>query len=206
MKMTPSIKKLLSIGSGRLCPGQRPSASVPTELRDMLDEANGFYAFESALHVFPSGGDAAHLGVEAWNSPDLWRFEYGDMVEGCWFFAEDAFGVQFCLKEGHVGSFNPETGEIEPLAKTVEEWAEKVLKEYDCLTGHPLAHAWQERHGALKPGTRLVPKVPFVCGGKFNLDNLVAIDAVKGMRARGNLARQIRDLPDGAQIQFTISE
>jgi hypothetical protein len=175
-------------------------------LRGVLGVCNGFYAFESALHVFPVGGDAMHMGLEHWNSPALWRFEYEDLAEGCWFFAEDVFGVQFCLKDEHIASFNPETGEVEPVADTLEEWAAKILKEYDCLTGYSLAHAWQQKNGALKPGMRLVPKVPFVLGGEFRVENLVVMDAVKGMRARGSLARQIRELPDGARIQYVIEE
>lgn len=62
------------------------------------------------------------------------------------------------------------------------------------------------RHGVLVEGQRLVPKLPFVAGGEFEVDNLYAADAVEGMRARGNLAVQIRDLPDGAQISYRIVE
>ncbi|MCV2883591.1 hypothetical protein OE749_02615 [Aestuariibacter sp. AA17] len=51
-----------------------------------------------------------------------------------------------------------------------------------------------------------MPKTPFVCGGRFELDNLIAINAVSGMKSRANLARQIIDLPDGAQIEFKIIE
>ena len=53
-------------------------------------------------------------------------------------------------------------------------------------------------------GSSLVPAVPFVLGGEYSLGNLRLADAVSGMRARGNLARQIRDLPDGAQIEFKV--
>jgi len=51
-----------------------------------------------------------------------------------------------------------------------------------------------------------MPKTPFVCGGQFELNNLVAINVVSGMKSRANLARQIVDMPDGAQIEFKIIE
>jgi hypothetical protein len=65
---------------------------------------------------------------------------------------------------------------------------------------------WQAAHGALAPRKRLMPKTPFVCGGSFALDNLVAMEAAEAMRYRGELALQIRDLPDGAQICFRVVE
>jgi hypothetical protein len=63
---------------------------------------------------------------------------------------------------------------------------------------------WQAANGVLTVGERLVPKRPFTLGGEYNLANLVAMEAVKGMRFRGDLAVQIRDLPDGASITFKI--
>jgi hypothetical protein len=45
-----------------------------------------------------------------------------------------------------------------------------------------------------------------VTGGAFEIDNLCSADAVEGMRARGSLAVQIRDLPDGAKIRYRFVE
>ena len=41
-------------------------------------------------------------------------------------------------------------------------------------------------------------------GAEFSVSNLVLMDAEAGMRVRGNLACQIRDIPDGTTIRFTI--
>lgn len=81
-----------------------------------------------------------------------------------------------------------------------------VLGGDELLTGYPVAHEWQARHGALVEGQRLVPRLPFVTGGAFEIDNLCSAHAVEGMRARGSLAVQIRDLPDGAKIRYRIVE
>jgi hypothetical protein len=83
---------------------------------------------------------------------------------------------------------------------------ERILADYEVLTGYPLLHQWQAKHGALPIGVRLMPKVPFVLGGEYALDNLYSIAAVSGMKTRGNLARQIKDLPDGAQVEFRVIE
>jgi hypothetical protein len=51
-------------------------------------------------------------------------------------------------------------------------------------------------------GERLAPKMPLVTGGGFEVSNLAAIESLRGMRFRGNLAVQIRDLPDGVKIRY----
>ena len=204
--MSGPIEELLGIAGPALSPaaGVEPEsveADVEQELMEMLAEVNGFYAFEAALHVFPVTS-SDHMDLVRWNSSTLWRHIYGSMAEGLVFFAEDAFGGQFALAQEGVVSFDPETGDAEFMASTLEAWAATVLADYDLLTGYPLAREWQVRFGALPVGARLLPKIPFVLGGEFTINNLFAADAVEGMRWRGDVAVQIRDLPNGTTIVY----
>src|SRR5881394_4570455 len=64
-----------------------------------LRQKNGFYAFESALHVFPIGSKEGVMDLETWNLPDTWRNTYGGLADGYLFFGEDTFGNQFCLTQ-----------------------------------------------------------------------------------------------------------
>jgi len=105
-----------------------------------------------------------------------------------------------------VSTLNPETGEIELFAGSVEEWAQQILDNFDQLTGYTLAHSWQRMHGRLPPRFRLMPKRPFVLGGEYAVANLVALDGVRVMKNLGNLARQIRNLPDGTKVEFRVTE
>ncbi len=182
----------------------RPAEPLVAELKSLLAAKNGFYVFESALHVFPDRATPPEHGLEVWNSAELWRSSYGELADGCLFFAEDTFGVQFCIAGGRISTFDPETGERESITASVAEWAAVLLDDYQVLTGFPVAHEWQVQNGPLPPGKRLVPKKPFVLGGEFSLDNLYLLDAVTGMRVRGDLVRQIKTLPDGAQVRFEI--
>jgi hypothetical protein len=214
MESMDSIEKLLSFSSEPLS-GQPVTINLPDfggygqlgeQLLSLLRNKNGFYAFESALHVLPAAVYEKEMTLSRWNAFGLWRHEYGNPADNMLIFAEDAFGDQFCLSEGKICSFDAETGEVKTLASSFEERARRILREHNVLTGYPLMHQWQTEQGALPIGTRLMPKIPFVLGGQFALDNLYTIAAVSGMRTRGNLAKQIKDLPDGAQVEFRIIE
>ena len=174
------------------------------ELLEMLSTRNGFYALESALHIFPSHSTESDIGLDEWNSESLWRSEYKEMLGNCLFFAEDLFGSQFCIKDNKVFTFDPETGEFEYLAENIEGWAQAIIEDYNALTGYPLAHEWQQNNGVLPSNKRLLPRIPFVAGGEFTLENLYLGSSVEGMQFRASIANQIKDLPNGAQIQFNV--
>ncbi|KVO10960.1 hypothetical protein WL30_27155 [Burkholderia ubonensis] len=208
------LEKLVGIGSASL------SSTMPKmdeaflsmvgesskDLLALLERKNGFYAFESALHVFPSQSVGDEIGLVEWNAPDLWVDEYQGMAVGAVFFAEDIFGGQFCIRKDGVYSFDPETACFEHLARDLEGWAKLVLDDYEYRTGFPLAHEWQQSEGRLMPGMRLVPKTPFVVGGHFVVGNLYAMNAVKAMQLRASLALQIKELPDGTPIQWKLED
>jgi hypothetical protein len=80
------------------------------------------------------------------------------------------------------------------------------MSNYSVLVGWPIARDWQRVNGPIRPGQRLVPKKPFVLGGEYAINNLYALDATVSMRFRGELAVQIRDLPDGTTVTFTKVE
>lgn len=210
--MASGIAKLLTLGSEPII--ERPpllssqclrlAGSLAPGLLGLLGNKNGFYAFEAALHVFPAAASGTAMDIEQWNSPSVWRSAYGDLTENCLFFAEDVFGGQFCIRDELVYAFDPETGNKTIIAKSLEDWAGLILRDYEVQTGFSLAHRWQAVYGALPEGNRLVPKVPFTCGGQFSIENLYLMDAVRGMILRGELATQIRNLPEGASIQFKI--
>lgn len=206
--MGPKIERLLSIASPSIGPPDTEpilgSATVHGELARMLAARNGFVAFESALHVFPTGWALEGETLERWNSPDLWRDHYDHLDDSVLFFAEDVFGGQFAIRNDAVEAFDPETGDFTPLATSIEGWAAAILADPEVLTGYPLAHQWQSQHRSLTTQQRLVPKRPFVLGGEFSLQNLYVLDAAKGMRLRGDIARQLKDHPDGTTVRFEI--
>jgi hypothetical protein len=207
------VEKFLSISSDGLAPpppsnlGMLKGYPLAPELLRMLQRKNGFYAFESALHVFPITTDlSAGMNLEQWNSDSLWRQDYRDLAAGLLFFAEDLFQDQFCLSSNGVLRFTAETGQSKSVADSLEEWADILLRDYEYETGWPLAREWQAINGPLPAGKRLMPKTPFFVGGEYSIENLWAGDAVEGMRFKADLAIQTRNLPDGTQVRLVIGE
>ncbi|MDE2483341.1 MAG: SMI1/KNR4 family protein [bacterium] len=219
MTLGPRLQRLLEIGSAPFGPPLTADDALAAldacgtpfaagsalrhELAEMLAAKNGWLAFESALNVFGIG--AANGDLRTRNAPDGWRAAYGASAEGMLFFAEDLFGAPFALGERGVIAFDPETGESEQRAPTLEMWAQRILGAYDELTGHTLAHEWQVRNGALPVGMRLVPEVPFVLGGAFEASNLRAREPAAYLRERARLAAHIAGLADGAQIVWPLA-
>jgi hypothetical protein len=209
--MTLNTDKLLSISSEGIC-DSKPQldesikdilGTLSDEFHNLLSVKNGFYAFESALHVFPATNDSVP-NLSLWNSPDLWKSEYSSSIKDYLFFAEDIFGVQFCIFMNEICTFDPETEEIEAIAPSFDEWSKCILEKYNYWTGFDLAHQWQLENGIIPIGKRLLPKIPFVLGGKFAIDNLYLLDSVTGMIIRGDLARQIKYCPEGTKIKLKV--
>jgi hypothetical protein len=207
-----AIEKLLTLASDPISSGPalvsvqgtKAGAKIVAEWLKLLDRRNGFYCFENALHVFATRSGAGTLSLSEWNETDRWRQEYKELDRGGLFVAEDVFGDQFCILAESIYSFDSETGEMTAFADSVEQFAERVMDEFETVTGFPIAHLWQIAHGALPAGQRLVPKTPFVLGGAFEIDNLYPCEASSGMRARGNLATQIASVPDGGKVNYRV--
>lgn len=206
------LDKLLSIASNPIetsVPALKPSGfehfgELGQGLLRMLRQKSGFYAFESALHVFPASHFDGEMTLSRWNSHGLWRYEYGELAEGFLFFAEDIFGNQFCIRDGEIGIFDAETATVDRLASSLEEWAGLILGDYDLHTGYRVAHHWQKQHGPLPIGKRLGLKMLLVFGGNYQMENLYAAEAVEAMRFRGHIANKIKDVPDGTTVLLQV--
>lgn len=204
------VEKLISISSEPLAP--KPAAMgkvlefcpLGPELFQMLERKNGFYAFESSLHVFPLTS-AVGMSLEEWNSDSLWRNGYQDLAEGLLFFAEDIFQDQFCLAADGVRRFQAEIGATAFMADSIKGWAEQILDNFARETGWPLASKWQAQNGPLPGGKRLMPKIPFFLGGEYSIENLWAGESVEGMRFKADVALQTRDLPEGSAVRINLT-
>ncbi|MGB3310318.1 MAG: T6SS immunity protein Tdi1 domain-containing protein [Nodosilinea sp.] len=58
--------------------------------------------------------------------------------------------------------------------------------------------------GPLTEGRKYCLKVPAVFGGEYGGDNLATVPLVELVQFSGDLGRQIKDLPDGAEVEFKV--
>lgn len=209
--MGDALKNLISAAGPAICAGHadgrakaelflKRAGTLGKQLETLLESKNGFFAFENALLVRSLDWDRPPFGIVQWNQNSLWKSRYRIDIKEAIFFAEDAFGGQFGFIDGSIRSFDPENGEMTSVADDLESWAEWVLQNHRVRTGWPLMQQWQRSYGEIENGQRLVPKVPFVLGGKFSLDNLYKLEDVEAMRLRASIANQLYDCPPGTEI------
>jgi hypothetical protein len=182
------------------------AADLVGELTEMLAAKNDFFVFGPALHVFPCDSNDLSWELVQWNMPGLSKHEYTSFVDPGLCFAEDIFGNQFCIRDGGVYLFTVETGELKYIASSLNAWAGVILNNDRFWTGWPVAQRWVDVHGGFPLHKRLLPAIPFICNGSFELDNLQPVDASELMCFWGNFATQVRHLPDGTQLRYRFTE
>lgn len=197
MSTTPGLDQLLALASPPLGPAP---AGPPAALAPLFSRRNGFVAFFSALHVFPTGGRDPTLETVGAALDE----QFGELAAGHVAFAQDLFGTLFTWYGDHVCAFDPETAEHEPVAADLEGWATTLLAEPEELVGSAFAFDWQQRHGPLEPGERLVPLVPFALDGDYDDTNLEPRETLLALRERAALARVLATLPDGAEVEWPL--
>lgn len=195
-----NLLRLAGVASG---PGEVSLPQSNPELNALLRRRDGFFAFAGALEVFPSATGPRSYGINDWNGLGLWRGAYGELAPHGVCFAQDLFGTQFVISNG-IQTFDPETGEQQEFAGSIDAWAARLLEEPDVHTGQSLLQSWQAKNGSLPSKFRLVPITPFTLGGAFDLDNLLAMESTKSMRMRAELALQLKDVPDGTTVSYKV--
>ena len=208
-----NMDKLVSIG-GKPLSSDEPDLAIlqngsrVEELKYILASKNGFFAFNSGLNFYPIATNSSEgPDFSSWNSNDLWRKAYAiNIPDEMIFFGQDIFGVQFCLADEQVMTFDPETGQLDYVASSLDEFCGKLLDEHDVLVGSGIAFEWQNQNRKLASNERLMPITPFVLGGEFDIKNLRAVDSVDSMHFRAEIANQIKELPDGQKIQFEVGD
>lgn len=69
-----------------------------------------------------------------------------------------------------------------------------------------LVAAAKEQLGPLRPGYKYCLKIPGVLGGEYGGSNLATVPLKDLVAASGHMAREIQDLPNGAQIRLRVTD
>lgn len=121
--------------------------------------------------------------------------------------AENAFGNLIVrAADGTYWRICPEELSCEVVARSAEEFA-VLSRGDDFRTDWEMARLVEQARAKLGPLTAdrcYCLKLPAVIGGAYDAANMGTISRKELVSFAGDLAEQIKDLPDGAQVQIKI--
>jgi hypothetical protein len=172
-------------------------AEVPVGLFDVLRKLNGFVLHNGALHVRGACLEPKwHSLRSPWRGEAAFHNLYNSVRPEDVPFAQDLFGDQFLLRGQGVWRLFAETGEMEELAATLNEFWEGVNGDIETYLN--------VGKGDLKPGQLLLAYPPFCVGESDQNVELSKVPAQEAISFHAMLARQLQDLPEGAKVKFNI--
>jgi hypothetical protein len=122
---------------------------------------------------------------------------------------QNAFGnVIFADEDGQYWRICPEELSCELVAADTEEFAklqntDEFLKDW---TMRELVERVRSTLGLLPSERCYCLKIPAILGGTYTLANIGTIDRAELISFSGHVAKQVNDLPDGAQIRLRITD
>jgi hypothetical protein len=177
---------------------------VPTDLAERLRQTNGFIWFGGGLHVRGACREPRwHSLRAAWEGEAAFHVLYPAVRTDDVPFGEDCMGDQFLIRDGSVWKLAAETGDMEDLGLTLTQFFERAEADpIDTLGMEPLVR-FNEDGGTLRADQLLAVAPPY-CLTTDGERDLRAIPADERRLFLADLAAHIRDLPDGAWIEFKI--
>ncbi len=158
----------------------------------------GFILHEGAVHV--RGACSApewHSLRAAWRGPKAFHILYEDVRPSDIPFGQDQVGDQFLIRDGVVFRLSAETGEIERLTDSLQDFFSRVSSDIEAFLNVGLSHKMQ-------PGQLLHAYPPFCFQESGAGASLAPLPASEVILFHADLARQIRDVPDGGKVEFKL--
>jgi hypothetical protein len=175
-------------------------SELPPDLMSILIQRNGFILHEGALHV--RGASIVpewHSLRTAWRGPKAFHILYEDVRPSDIPFAQEQLGDQFLIREGKVVRLFAETGETEPLASSLDDFFARLSSDIEGFLNVGLSHK-------MEPGRLLWAFPPFCFEESGAGASLAPLPASEVILLHADLAKQIRDVPDGGEVEFKLTD
>jgi len=123
--------------------------------------------------------------------------------------AVNKFGnLIFRAADGAYWRICPEELTCEAIAESEEAFA-RLSQDADFLEDWEMSRlvtAAETAYGTQADGRCFCLKIPGALGGAYSLENIGTIPIAELLRFSGSVAEQIKDLPEGAQVSFKLTE
>jgi hypothetical protein len=173
------------------------------EYLSFIKKTNGGSILNNALNFY--GILPNVLELEIFYNNYLFGKYYGDMFSDVFVFGEDVFGNQFgFLKNNSIAFLNIETACIDNTFQSFNHFVSELSNAIDYYSGFSVVEKWIAKNGAIKPFQRLSPIKPFVIGGSYDIENFHLLEKESLLDYTSFIAKQIKDLPDGASITLNV--
>lgn len=175
-------------------------SKLPSELTTLLSEVDGFILHRGAVHFRGACLKPGwHSLRDAWQGPNAFHVLYDEVRPSDIPFAQDQLGDQFLLRDGVVLRLSAETGDVERLAASLEDFLGKVNSDIEGFLNVGLQHV-------MEPGQLLHAYPPFCFQEAARGVSLKPVPAMEVILFHADLAKQIRDVPDGGKVKFELSD
>jgi hypothetical protein len=180
---------------------------LPINFTELLRQINGFIQFHGGLHVRGACQEPRwHSLRDAWDGEFAFHRLYRTVRPEDLVFGEDCLGDQFLLRDGQVWRLAAETGEVEPIARSLSDFFRAVEADpVEYLSLYPLMQ-FQEEGGHLEPGQLLSAFPPFCTKQSAEGVHFAAVSAAERRRFLAHLAARLSEIPEGGEFDFHLIE
>jgi hypothetical protein len=164
---------------------------------------NGGFFFGQSLQLYSLITEEDFRSIL--NVNNVLNKEFDSLFEGLYSFGQDIFGNQFTfsINEGEIVFLNIETGGREVLAKGFKEWLDVLTADLEYYTGMSYEKEWKDKY-SISLNERLQPKIPFVIGGDYTIDNFYVNGYPAYLLYNADISKQIINLKDGEKVNLKI--
>lgn len=182
-------------------------ALLPADLRNLLEQINGFVQFGGGLHVRGACLEPAwHSLAEATSGELALHSHYPTVLPTDVPFAQDAVGDQYLLRDGIVHWLYAETGDIESMRVGLIEFLETAQANPDGYLGLQLLRQFLAEGGTLQPGELLHVYPPLCTVEAKSGVSVTAVPAGERLKFLGQFAARVRGVSEGGQIEMRVEE
>jgi hypothetical protein len=179
--------------------------ALPSNLRSLLEQLNGFILYEGGLHVRGVCKNPEWHGLRTvmYGESALHRL-YPALRTTDVPFAQDCVADQYVLRDRIVSKLEAETGTLLPLALTLPAFFEAIqANPIEFLGMQPLLRHEQES-GALQPGQVLHVYPPFCTREAADGVSLKAVPVAEAIAFLADFAHMIGGLSEGEQFRVRV--